>query len=342
MYPTLAAGTGLRLHMNEHTGGCSPAVERALHSITRLATACYPDDGPATGRAARWFDVPEGWVQLVNGLDEGLLAAALASARRAPGRTVRFIEPAFEMYDAVAGAAGLATERVPSGPDFAFPLNQLLGTSSGAPGLVFLTDPNNPTGLGIPAGAIEQIAAALPDTLVLADEAYAEFSGRTCIGALLDRHRNLIAGRTFAKAYGLAGLRIGALVAHPDTLASIRQVLLPYSASVFALRALEAALDDPAYVAWTVAQSAESRRMVYDFCAARGLTCWPSEANFVLVRVGDDAPAIVDAAGRRGLLIRDRSRMHGCAGCVRVTAGVVDHTRAGLSILEETLASRAH
>jgi histidinol-phosphate aminotransferase len=116
---------------------------------------------------------------------------------------------------------------------------------------------------------------------------------------------------------------------------------MPFTVNVFALRGLEAALEDRQYAVWTVAQAAASRQVVYDFCRARQLTYWQSETNFVLIRVGDDAPEVVAVAARRGLLLRDRSRVPGCADCVRITAGVVDDTRAGLKILEDTLASRA-
>jgi histidinol-phosphate aminotransferase len=105
------------------------------------------------------------------------------------------------------------------------------------------------------------------------------------------------------------------------------------------VRALDAALHDRAHVEWFVAQSVESRRLISEFCFRRHLTFWPSEANFMLVRLGDDAPAIVEALAGRGILIRDRSSAPGCAGCVRIAAGVAAHTALCLNALEEILAS---
>ena len=132
----------------------------------------------------------------------------------------------------------------------------------------------------------------------------------------------------------------GALIAHPDTLASFRRLLPPYSLNICAIRALAAALEDRAYLEWYVSESATSRQLIYDFCDARGLRYWQSEANFVLLRIGDDATAVVEAMGARGVSIRDRSQSPGCAGCIRITAGVVAHTRACLSALEDVLATR--
>jgi histidinol-phosphate aminotransferase len=333
----------LRLHLNENTAGCSPAVIAALRTISPETIAIYPDYGPIVEECERWFGVAPGWVQLVNGLDEGLHIAAQAARFREPLVTnpeAIVVEPAFEMYVPCAEAAGLRVVRVPPGPDFAYPLDALRGAISPATRLVYLTDPNNPTGLAIPPGAVQHVADAASNALVLVDEAYADFSGRTQIGTPLDRQRNLIVGRTFAKGHGLAGLRIGALVAHPDTLAAVRRILPPYSINVCAAVALSAALDDRPYLEWFVRQSVESRQLVYEFAGRLGLRSWPSEANFVLVQVGDDAPAIVEAVAAQGVLIRDRSTQPGCEGCIRITAGAVAHTRAALTALEAALASR--
>jgi histidinol-phosphate aminotransferase len=322
--------------MNENTAGCSPAVLEALRGMSREDVGAYPDYGAITAACERWFGVAPGRVLLTNGLDEGLhIAAQAAALRQSPGpASAVFAEPAFEMYPVAAEAAGLVVRPVAPGPGLSFPLDAVLAAIDGDTRLVLLTDPNNPTGLALPAGAADRIAEAAPQALVLVDEAYAEFSGRTAIGPLLDRRPNVVVGRTFAKAYGLAALRVGALVAHPDTLAPLRAILPPFSVNVCAVRSLEAALADRAYLDWYVAQAAESRGLVEAFCRRHGLDCWPSEGNFVLVRVGPGAPALVAALAERGVFVRDRSPAPGCAGCVRVTAGVVAHTRTCLASWE--------
>lgn len=334
---------GLRLHLNENTAGCSPAVLAALQSMSREEMAFYPDYGRATRTAERWFSAEPGWVQLTNGLDEGLHVVAqwarLNTATPSDPRTVIIVEPAFEMYAACAEAAGVTLSRIPSGEDFAFPLQAVLDAVTPRTRLIYLTDPNNPTGLPIPAGAIERIAEIAPQALVLADEAYGEFSGRTLIGPLLARRPNIVVGRTFAKAHGLAGLRIGALIASPTTLQPLRRILPPFSLNVCAVRALEAALGDEAYLEWYVAQASESKRIVYEWCGRRRLRFWPSQANFVLIQTGD-AARIVRELAARSILARDRSREPGCDGCIRITAGVVEHTERCLSALEEILETR--
>lgn len=307
--------------------------------MTPEEMSLYPDYGPVTEACERWFGVSPGWVQLTNGLDEGLHVVAQAAALRTPGSrgSVVFAEPAFEMYAASALASGLEVRRVEPGPNLEFHTDAMLEGIGSDTRLIFLTDPNNPSGLALPAGATAQIAAAAPDAIVLLDEAYAEFSGRTAIGSLLDEHRNLVIGRTFAKAYGLAGLRVGALVAHPDTLAPFRRIQPPFSVNICAVRALEAALGDRRHLDWYVAQATQSRQLIGEFCRRHKLDAWPSEGNFILVRIGPNVGSVVEALATRGVFVRDRSAAPGCDGCVRITAGVVDHTRTCLAAWEDVL-----
>jgi histidinol-phosphate aminotransferase len=335
----------LRLHLNEHTDGCSPAVLSAIQRLTRRQIGAYPDVDAATRAAEQWFGVPAGWLVLTNGLDDGLRAAAQAAARSAwqaggPLPEALVIEPAFDMYAACADAAGLRVVRVAPQANLRFPESTVLASLNPAVRVIYLNDPNNPTGLAIPDGAISRIAEAAERVLVVVDEAYAEFSGRTIIGPELDRRRHVIVGRTFAKAFGLAGLRIGALVGHPDALAPVRRVLPPFGLNVIAAHALVVALDDRGYLDWYVGQSIESRELIYAWADRLGLPYLPSEGNFVLIRVGDGASEIVAQLAADAVLVRDRSPLPGCGGCIRITAGLVADTRRGLAALEACLASR--
>jgi histidinol-phosphate aminotransferase len=317
-------------------------VLEALRRIERTDTARYPDYGRITSITEEWLGVSAGWVQLTNGLDEGLHVAAQAAARRDSTAAGIIVEPAFEMYAACADAADLRRIHIAPPDDLAFPIDDVLRAVTAEVRLITVTDPGNPTGLGVPAGTIERLAEAAPRAVVFVDEAYADFSGRTAVGPLLDRHRNVVVGRTFAKGHGLAALRIGALVAHPDTLAAYRRLLPPYSLNICAVRALEAALADREYLDWYVAQSLASRQMLCEFCDRRGFHYWPSETNFVLIRVGDRASELVSSLADRRVFVRDRTKTPGCRGCIRVTAGVVEDTRTCIAAMEEFLASRSN
>jgi len=290
---------------------------------------------------------------LTNGLDEGILAAAIAYLQREPGAAVGagtgaaagspeglIAEPCFGMYADCIEAVGGRIVRVAPPPDLAFPLAAVLAAITPRTRVIYLTSPGNPTGLLIPAAAVHALARAVPDGLVFVDEAYADFTEAHFL-AELPTAPNVVVGRTFAKAYGLAALRIGAVVGDEAVIARLRRSLPPYSINVAAAVALEAAVGDRAYLDAYRAQVRESKGRVYAVCDRLGLGYWPSEANFVLIRVGDRATAIVEAMRQRRIFVRDRSSEPGCAGCIRITAGVVAHTEQALAALEDILCAVA-
>lgn len=337
----LTPASGLRLHLNENTAGCSPAVLAALQALTRQDIAVYPDYGDAIAACAARLRVPADSLLLTNGLDEGILVAAIAALRgssaAAPFETV-VVVPAFDMYAACSDATGGRVVEVPLGREFEFPLDAVLGAIGERTRIVWLTNPNNPTGQIVPRDAILQIAAAARGALVFVDEAYVDFCEETLLDDdVLDRMPNVVVGRTFAKAYGLAGLRVGALVGQPDRLASMRRAVPPYSLNACAAAALPAALGDTAYFDWYLDQVSRSKAMLYDEFERRGVSHWKSAANFVLARFEGRSDRVAAGLAARGVYVRDRSSDPGCAGCLRITSGVTEHTEAFLAALREVL-----
>lgn len=342
MYEKLSTpASGLRLHLNENTGGCSPAVLEALRTITAEACAFYPDYSDATAAVASRLAIPASHVLLTNGLDEGILAAALMTLRGS-GQADPFeaivVVPAFDMYAGCTRAAGGRVVPVPLGPDFAFPLEGVLAAVTGRTRIVFITSPHNPTGLTVARESILAIARAIPGVLVFVDEAYVDFGGETLVlEPLLDRHPNLVIGRTFSKAYGLAALRAGALVAAPATLDGLRESLPPYSINIAAAVALPAAVRDIQHYTWYLAEVRESKRLLYAAFDRLGVEYWRSDANFVLARFGGRSAEVTAGLRARGVYVRSRSADPGCEDCVRITAGVVAHTAACIAAIEEVL-----
>ena len=179
---------GLRLHQNENTGGCSPRVLDALASIRADQVSFYPPYEAATAKCARYLGVDPDNLSLVNGLDEGIMALAVAQLRPpAAGRSAEAIipEPAFEIFRFDTIVAGGVVVPVAPKPDFTFALDDVLEAITDATRVVFLTNPNNPTGVSMPLDAIPTIANRVPPgAIVFVDEAYAEFSGETFMDVL--------------------------------------------------------------------------------------------------------------------------------------------------------------
>ena len=346
-------GDGLRLHLNENTGGCSPKVIEALRALSPMDAAIYPDYGRVNDVCARHLGVDPSRLLLTNGLDEGILAAAITCLQREPGVAAAadagrpeglIVEPCFGMYADCIEAVGGRIVRVAPPPEtpanLQFPLDALLAAITPRTRVIYLTSPGNPTGLLVPAAAVHALARAVPDGLVFVDEAYADFTDAHFLGELPSAP-NVVVGRTFAKAYGLAALRIGAVVGDEAVIARLRRSLPPYSINVAAAVALEAAVGDQAHLDAYRAEVRASKARVYAVCDRLGLGYWPSEANFVLIRVGDRATAIVEALRQRRIFVRDRSSEPGCAGCIRITAGVLAHTEQALAALEDILCAVA-
>jgi histidinol-phosphate aminotransferase len=361
-----APADALRLHLNEHTGGCSPAVVEAVASVSRETIAKYPDYTRVTQAVADHLVVPTSRVLLTNGLDEGIFAVAIAQFRSTghgsrvtgtgsegragcPSRPSAsddlsdavILEPAFGMYADAVEAVGGTVVRVMPGPDLSLDRDAISRAITPGTGALFVASPGNPSGISLTFDEITWLASTLPGgALLLLDEAYVDFGGQSFIPDI-DAWPNVVVGRTFAKAYGLAGMRVGALVGREDVIARLRRVLPPYSLNVFVVAALEAALADRAYVDGYRAEVAESRRLLYDACDRWGLAYVKSDANFVLLRAGDRRQALLDGLQARHIYIRDRDRQPGCEGCVRVTTGLVAHTRACIDAMEEILCAKA-
>jgi histidinol-phosphate aminotransferase len=331
----------LRLHLNENGAGCAPAVLDAIRSMTAGDVAEYPDSSAATARAAEYFGVDPGCVLLTNGLDEGLLIAALFAASSADGGVGDAViaEPCFQVYARVAEVARLRIVSVTAGPSLAWPLDAVLAAMTTQTRVVFIGDPNNPTGLAAPSNTRTRVTARTADALVVIDEAYAEFSGRTSIPEVVGGAAPALVGRTFAKAHGLAGLRAGALIGAPALIARLRPLALPFRMNAVALRALPAALEDAAHLRRSVADARESRELLYAWARRAGFEYWPSDANFVLVRIGDRASEIAGDLAARGVLVRDTTGLPGCEGCLRITAARPAAARAALAELEAALAA---
>lgn len=340
----------LRLHLNEHTGGCSPRVLEAIRKVSAADVAKYQDYGSLYADVATRLGVDTGQLLLTNGLDEGLLAAALAWLRD-DHREAIVLEPAFGMYADVVEAVGGTLVRVVPRDDFALDLEAVRAVVTPRTGLLFVTSPGNPTGLSLSAAEVNALAALLPaHALLVLDEAYAEFAEASWFDDLQARRDadapavfppSVVVGRTFAKAYGLAGLRVGAMLGDAATITRLRRVVPPYSLNVFAVAALVAAMDDTAYTAEYVRQVNASKALLYAACDRLGLGYVPSDANFVLVRAGDSRLALIRGLEARGIYVRDRHTQPGCAGCVRITTGLVEHTQQCIAAMEEILCAKA-
>jgi len=334
-HPPLAGRDGLRLDFNENTVGCSPRVLERLRSLTPEDLARYPEREPVETRLADFLGVRPPELLLTNGVDEAI--HLLCETYLEAGVEALIVVPTYSMYRIYMSAAGARVVTIPAGKDFVFPVDDLLSQITRRTRLIAIANPNNPTGTVAAQEDLMNIARAAPDAAVLVDEAYFEFCGQT----LLARRRecpNLFVTRTFSKIYGMAGLRLGVLLGDVEQLRAIRRVSSPYNVNAVALACLPVAIADHAYIQEYVSNVLQSRTRLEAALKNSGIRFWPSQANFVLARIGvtqQDSANFVEHMRQRGILVRDRSADHGCEGCVRITLGPREHTDRLLAALQE-------
>jgi len=311
-----------------------------LDALRGISLNRYPDAEAAELKAKlrAAFSIPAGaGLLLGNGSDEIIQMLALAAAR--PGAALLAPEPSFSMYKVIADVAGLRYVGVPlRAPDFALDRGAMLAAiEAEKPALVFLAWPNNPSGNLFAEADIEAILEAAPGAVVV-DEAYHAFAGRSFL-ARLDAHPNLIVMRTLSKL-GMAGLRLGFLVAAPEWVKQFEKLRLPYNIGTLTQASVGFFLDHGKVFDEQAARiRAERERVFGRLQALPGLRAWPSAANFILARPTDLSAAMVHGELlKRGLLIKSLHGAHPMlAECLRVTIGSPEENDALLSALAAIL-----
>ena len=334
-HPPLGNREGLRLDFNENTAGCSPRVLKKLRELDGETLARYPERDSGERVIAAALGLSKDELLLTNGTDEAI--HLICETYLEPRDEALVVVPTFAIYEIYAAATGARVVAIPAGSDFAFPTANVLSAINARTRFIAVANPNNPTGTFARIDDLVRIAEAAPDAAVLVDEAYFEF----CSETLAPRWReipNLFVSRTFSKAYGMAGLRIGVLMGDVDQMRMIRRASSPYNLNSVALGCLPEALGDKQYVREYVSQTLEGRRQLETELGTWGVRFWPSRANFLLMYLGTNCKPFIRLMRERGILVRDRSSDHGCQDCVRITVGIREHNQRLLISLREVLA----
>ncbi len=307
------------------------AVERALGAHWNR----YPDIH-ADGLRAK-LGAFEGWnpegVVIASG--SNVLIYALTQIAGI-GQRVLTLAPAFALYALGAKLLGSQLQELPLEPDFELPMDALLNElRAGGPGLLYLAEPHAPSGKLHDIAEIRRILEAAQDGwIVVLDEAYHQFAGRDHRALALE-FGNVAILRTFSKAWGLGGVRLGYLLAHPGLALEVQKMMLPFSIGALNQAVLDVALEHPGYVQTRVEETLLERRRVYEALLEHpSWTVYPSQANFLLIRTPNAALAH-RALLERGVLVRRQDSYAGLAGCIRVSIGTRQENDAFLKAASE-------
>ena len=335
----------VELGSNENPYGPSPAARMAmldqLHSLHR-----YPDPlGLDLKRAlAARHGTHVDRILLGNGSHELLMQ--LGQVFAGEGDDVVFSRYGFAVFalsTQCAGANARVAEALPrdhAGMPLGHDLDAMLAAITPRTRLVFVANPNNPTGTWFGREAMTAFLERVPDhVIVVFDEAYAEMADAPDYASalpLLAQYSNLVVTRTFSKAYGLAGLRVGYLVAAPGLVAVMERLRESFNVNGPALAACEAVLDDAAYLEWSLRSNAGERDWLGAELLGRKLRVFPSQTNFLLVEFGPDTPLIEAALIAQGVVLRPMAG-YGLADCLRITVGTREENERLLAALDKVL-----
>jgi histidinol-phosphate aminotransferase len=315
--PTEGRHGKIRLDFNENTTGCSTAVRKALARLSAKEIATYPEYEVPSRALARYFRVAPEELLLTNGGDDAL--RVFFDTFIEPDTHILICEPTFPMYRYYAEIAGARIEALRYGPNMEFPFADAMAALKRKPRVFFLANPNNPTGTLVSSGQIAKLSRAATDTVVVLDEAYAEFSGATAV-PWIRRYPHLFVARTFSKAAGLAGLRLGAVIGSRGSLALVRRAMPPYPVNLAALVAAVAATKERKSIANYVSATKQRREWFTRELQKSDVRVFSSAANFIFADFGDKGPALFRRLACHNILIRERGKDLG-PGYARITIG---------------------
>ena len=328
----------VKLASNENPRGPSPAVRAAIAAaIDDLSR--YPDGNGFALKAAlsaRYKVAPE---QIVLGNGSNDILELVTQAFLRPGDRAVYSRHAFAVYPLATQARGATGIEVPA-RDYAHDLPAMRAAITPATRIVFIANPNNPTGTWVTADALQAFIASVPDdVLVVLDEAYNEYLDPTQqapSAAWTAMYPNLVVSRTFSKAYGLAALRVGYGIMNPSVADVLNRVRQPFNVNALAQAAALAALADSAYVDESRALNRVGMRTLEEGARTHGLSFVPSHGNFLLIRVGD-ADRVYRRLLEQGVIVRPVAN-YGLPEHLRVTIGLPEETRRLLDALATALA----
>ena len=335
-HPPLGSRDAMRLDFNENTLECSPRVRETLAQISAGALTRYPEREPLEAIVAAHLGLHADQVALTNGVDEAI--HVLFEAFLEAGDEVLMPVPTYTMYEVYASATDARAVTVQAADDLQFPFDRLIAAITPQTKVIAIANPNSPSGSVATRAQLLELARRAPHAVLLVDEAYFHFYGETVMD-LVGTLPNLVVARTFSKAYGLAGLRLGLLAGPLDLMRWVRRVLSPYSVNSLALACLPPVLEDTAYLDWYVGEVLAAREEFEAALDAAGVRRWPSRANFVLVEIGARHAEFVQLMRDAGVLVRDRSSDPGCDGRVRITIGTRAQMRQAVTALNSALST---
>ena len=329
----------IKMASNENPLGCSPLALSALRSMSPFVVATYPSpiNHPIMPKLANKLNVPVDQLFLSNGSDY-LYSILLYCFALHTDKHILTHEYAFSTYAIQANTLKIPVRIAAINSDWSVNIDNLIQACDEQTGLIFLANPNNPTGVLMSQEEIKYLLEHIPEsTLLVLDEAYYEFAAsKLSCNSLewLHEYPNLVITRTFSKIYGMAGLRLGYAITNPSIINLLQRVQLPFAVNQAALTAAHAALDDDEFIKLSLRTNAEGMKQMRDGLNQLNLTYLPSACNFLTIDCKEDGMGLFNYLLDRGIIIRPL-HAYNMNKYIRVTIGTKDQNSRFLSALED-------
>lgn len=335
--------TIIKLASNENPRGCSPQVHQALANLalTQIASYPAPSTSPLIHKIAKKIGVTEDMVTLGNGSDAIFQLLVICFALHVQKNIITH-DYAFQTFKILPQLFGVPLISTPVLNNWDVDIKAIIHSCTKQTALIFIANPNNPTGSLLSIHQIEELLENIPETtLLILDEAYAEYiethEQKNSI-ELLKNHRNLIITRTFSKAYGLAGLRLGYAISDPEIKKLLQKIVLPFTVNQAAIAAGNAAIDDETFLQDTITLNRQEIHRLRDTLIKIGYPCLPSPANFITFDCKIDGKIIADALQNQGIIVRPL-HAYGLDNFLRINSGTPEQNTGFINTLMSVLHS---
>ncbi len=323
----------IRMDLNESIKGCSPKVVEALQRLDLVDITSYPEYDVLTEKIADLYKINPGNILVTNGADEAIRCILESYTEKSD--KVLIPSPTFPMFEILATLREVDIVKIMYNTDLTFPLELFRNMLSLDPKIAIIVNPNSPTGTSVEKDVLKKILAEAKNTVFLVDEAYADFTGVTAVD-LVNDFENLFVVKSFSKAFGLAGLRLGYAVSNEENIKTVRKVKLPYSANSLAVIAGLAALEDLEYAEAAIKEMKREKEDLYRNLKEMGLDVFMTDANFLLVNFRKECAKVCSALYERNILIK-KLEGYPLEGYVRITVGTPTVNTTLLHALKEIL-----
>lgn len=308
----------IKLDLNENLMGCSLKVIEALKKVTYDEISMYPEYDTFMNKLALYLNLETNNLMITNGADEAL--RVIMDTYLDKGDEIIIPIPTFYIFESYSEIIGAKKKFVYYNNDLSFPVENILDNINNNTKMIAIVNPNNPTGTLIERQVIISILEKAKNSIVLLDEAYFQFSNKSCKD-LINSYNNLIIVQTFSKGFGLAGVRLGYIISNENVIQNLKKIVLPFEVNGLSIIAGSAALDDLDFVDHYVNLVKDNRNYLLDELDKIGVKTYPSDANFIVANFGKNLDIVCKKLNEKNILVHNVSNLPLLDGCLRIAIG---------------------